>query len=47
MVDHVESEGFSMPDNLFECLRGVIDCVAGMTDSYATYVAQQISGDVR
>lgn len=46
VVDHVESEGFSMPDSLYDCLRGVIDYVAGMTDTYATYVAQQISGDV-
>lgn len=46
VVDHVESEGFSMPNNLFDCLRGVIDYVAGMTDKYATYVGQQVSGDV-
>ena len=36
-----------MPTNLYECLRGVVDYVAGTTDNYATYVAQQIGGLLR
>ena len=47
VVRHVKSEGFSMPTNLYECLRGVVDYVAGTTDNYATYVAQQIGGLLR
>ncbi len=46
VVKHVEAEGFSMPNTLYECLRGVIDYVAGMTDNYATYVARHIGGIV-
>lgn len=46
VLNHVESEGFSMPDTLHECLRGAVDYVAGMTDNYATYVARQFSGIV-
>ena len=46
VVEHVESEGFKMPKDLYPCLRGVIDYVAGATDRYATYVAQHISGNV-
>lgn len=46
VVDHVESEGFNMPNNLYDCLRGVVDYVSGMTDNYATYVARQIGGMV-
>lgn len=44
IVDHVESEGYSMPDSLYQCLRGAVDYVAGMTDNYASYVARQIGG---
>lgn len=44
VLDHVESEGFTMPDSLHECLRGAVDYVSGMTDNYATYVARQFSG---
>ena len=46
VVDHIESEGFSMPETLYECLRGVLDYISGMTDRYATYVSRQVSGAI-
>ncbi len=44
IVQHVESEGFAMPDDLYHCFRGVVDYVSGMTDNYSGYVARQIGG---
>lgn len=44
VVGHVTSEGFTMPDTLYECLRGVTDYVSGMTDRYSSYVAKNVAG---
>ena len=44
IIGHVSSEGFQMPKSAYAGLRGVVDYVAGMTDSYATFVARQFHG---
>lgn len=46
VMDHLQSNGMIVSDDLYSCLRGVIDSFSGMTDRHAVHMTRQISGHV-
>lgn len=44
IIELMEAIGAAKPTAMYDCYMTVIDYIAGMTDSYASFIARQISG---